>query len=114
MGAGGKDICGDKKFSGVRRRTVLYRRTRRRRDRNGLGRFDRRPERSRGGAGTAGWGMGRDSASSAQSKRVGTGVEQGGTRLEGGGTGDGGRETVTAGGSGTAADVKGEIGRAHV
>ena len=44
--------------------------------------------------------MGRDSASSAQSKRVGMGIEHGGT-------GDGGRETVTAGGSGMAAGVKG-------
>ena len=32
-----------------------------------------RLERSRGGAGMAGWGMGRDSASSAQSKRAGGG-----------------------------------------
>ena len=70
VGAGGKDIRGDKKFGGVRCQTVLYRRTRRRRDRNGLGRFERRPERSRGGAGIAGGEMGRDSASSAQSKRT--------------------------------------------
>ena len=41
--------------------------------------------------------MGREPASSAQSKRVGTGVEQGGMRLEGGGTGDGSHEMVTAG-----------------
>ena len=91
VGAGGKDIRGDKKFGGV------CHQTRRCRDRNGLRRFDRRPERSRGGAGTAGWGMGRDSVSSAQSKRVGMGVEQSDTGLEGGGTGCGGREMVTAG-----------------
>jgi hypothetical protein len=42
-------------------------------------------------------GAGIDAASSAQSKRVGTGAEHGGTGLRGG-TGDGGRETVAVGG----------------
>jgi hypothetical protein len=44
--------------------------------------------------------MGRDSASSAQSKRVGTGVEHGDK------AGDGGRKTAAAGNSGTLAVVE--------
>ena len=42
-------------------------------------------------------GAGIDVASSAQSRRMGTGVERGGTGLGGGGTGDGGCETVMVG-----------------
>jgi hypothetical protein len=38
-----------------------------------------------------------DTASSAQSKRLGTGAKHGGTGLRRGGTGDGGRETVAVG-----------------
>jgi hypothetical protein len=41
--------------------------------------------------------VGNDAASSAQLKRVGAGVECGGTGLEGGETRDGGRKTRTAG-----------------
>ena len=42
-------------------------------------------------------GAGIDAASSAQLRRVGAGVEHGGTGLKGGGAKDGGCETVTAG-----------------
>jgi hypothetical protein len=59
-----------------------------------------------GGAGIA-------AASSAQSRRAGTGVERGVIGLKGGGTGDGSRETVTAGvgsGQGVEAGVDGEQG----
>ena len=52
------------KGGGARRRLV-----RRRRVPNGCRQPVLRPEMSRRGAGAAGWGMGRDSASSAQSKR---------------------------------------------
>jgi hypothetical protein len=58
-----------------------------------------------GGAGIA-------AASSAQSRRAGTGVERGVIGLKGGGTGDGSRETVTAGvgsGQGVEAGVDGVV-----
>jgi hypothetical protein len=82
--AGGKDVRGDKIFSGVRCRMVSYRRTRLCKDQNRPGGFERRPERSRGSVGAAGGGIGRDSASSAQLKCIG-GVGLNGGLMRGGG-----------------------------
>jgi hypothetical protein len=50
--------------------------------------------------------MGIDAASSAQSKREGTGVKRGCTELKGGSTRDGGRKTVVAGDSDASAVVE--------
>jgi hypothetical protein len=51
--------------------------------------------------------VGNDVASSAQSKRVGVGIEHGGTELEGGSTRDGGGRMVPAGVSGVLAVIEG-------
>jgi hypothetical protein len=93
-------ICG-----GARRRLI-----RRRRVPNGCTRSVLRPEISRRGVGVPGWGMGRDSESSAQSKRGGAGIKHGGIGLGGCETGDGGRKTMVAGGSDMSAVVEGAGG----
>ena len=46
-----------------------------------------------------------DAVSSAQSRRMGIGVEHSGTGLRSGGTGGGGREAMAMGGSGTSTAV---------
>ena len=98
MGLSKKILDAVKKNGRVRRRTHL------RKDQNRPGKFEQRSERSHGGAGRAGGGMGMDSASSAQSKRVGRGEtaclwsslgELGQTGSEGGtGGGQGGIDGV--------------------
>jgi hypothetical protein len=54
-----------------------------------------------------GWGTGRDSTSSAQSKRGGAGIEHSSVVLGGGSTIDGGRRTTVAVGSDVPAVVEG-------
>lgn len=98
------------RWGGARRRLV-----RRREVPNGHGQLVLRPEMSRGMVPGA---VGNDAASSAQSKRVGAGVEHGGG-LERGGMRGGGRKTVTAGvaagmgyGRGVSTGVNGVVGDA--
>ena len=70
-----------------------------------------RTERSRGGGYMMG-GAGTDAASSAQSRRVATGVGHGGTGLEGGETRGKGRETGAGGERGPSVGVDGVVSNA--
>ena len=98
-GKGTRDV--EKKFGGVRRRRVL----------NGCIRPVLRVERSCGGRYMTG-GAGTDAASSAQSRRVATGVGHGGTGLEGGETRSKGHEMGAGGEQGPSVGVDGVISNA--
>ena len=87
----------EKNRRGARRRRVCHRRVS-----NGCRRPVFKPEMSRGKVPGA---VGNDAASSAQSKRVGTGIVHRVTGLRGGSTRDEGRKTAAVGDSGTWAVV---------
>jgi hypothetical protein len=91
VGLNKKVLDAVKKMVGFVARLVHHRRVP-----NGCARLVFRAERSRGGGYMTG-GAGINMAFSAQSRRMGPGVKCGGTGLRGGGTGDGGHETVTVG-----------------